>query len=101
MEDVQNHKIFTKNIIETVIKIAVLGIMVIWAFQLIKPFLTPVIWGMILAVALEPLIAKMAQKLGGRRSLAAGLFVFVVLEANVFQAIERLDNWLRIRHTGL
>ncbi len=87
MEDIESHKVFTKNVIETAIKIAVLGFMVISAFQLIRPFLTPVIWGIILAIAVEPLIARIAQKLGGRRSLVSGLFVIVVIAAIVIPTV--------------
>ena len=56
-----------KNIIEAVIKVAVLGVMAVWTFQLIRPFLVPFVWGMILAVAAEPLIAWFTLKTGGRR----------------------------------
>jgi len=59
MSVMENDKLFTKNIIEAVIKMAVLGMLIIWAFQLIRPFITPVIWGIILAVAVEPMIAKL------------------------------------------
>ena len=45
-----------KNVLESVVKIGVLAVLVIWTFFLIKPFLTPVIWGVILAVATEPFI---------------------------------------------
>lgn len=82
MEDI-NNKLFTKNAIEMVIKIAILGAIVIWSFMVISPFLVPIIWGIILAVATEPFIAKITQGLGGRRSLVAVLFVLVTIAALV------------------
>lgn len=87
MEGIDNNKIFTKSVIEAAIKIAILGIMVIWTFQLIKPFLTPVIWGIILAVAMEPFIARIAKMLGGRRSLAAVFFVLVIITLLIIPTI--------------
>ena len=42
--------VLTKDVLEIVVKIAVIGVLVVWTFLLIKPFLTPVIWGVILAV---------------------------------------------------
>lgn len=87
MESIDSNKIFTKNVIEAAIKIALLGIMVIWTFQLIKPFLTPVIWGIILAVATEPFIARIAKMFGGRRSLAAVLFVLVIITLLVIPTV--------------
>ncbi len=96
MEIIDSNKIFTRNVIEAAIKIAILGIMVIWTFLLIKPFLIPVIWGIILAVAMEPFIARLAKMLGGRKSLAAVLFVLVIIAAlvipTVFLVIESVDT---------
>lgn len=83
MDAIDSNKLKTKIAIETAIKIAILATMVIWSFQLIKPFLIPVIWGMILAVATEPFIARVTKLLGGRRSLAAGLFVLVIIASLV------------------
>lgn len=73
------NKNFIKNMIETVIKIAILGIFVLWTFQLIKPFLVPILWGIILAVAINPFIERFAKILKGKRSLAAVLFVVVTI----------------------
>jgi len=80
-EQIEKNEVLAKQIIEIVIKIAILAILVIWTFQLIKPFLIPVIWGVILAVAVEPFIAKLAKMLGGRKSLASGFFVLVIITA--------------------
>lgn len=82
-----NNQLFTRNVIETVIKIAILGALIIWSFLLVRPFLVPVIWGGILAVATEPFIARVARLLGGRKSLAAVLFVLVILTALVIPAV--------------
>jgi len=87
MNAFENDKLLTKNIIETVIKMTVLGVLIVYAFQLIKPFITPVIWGIILAVAVEPLIARMTDKLGGKRTLAATLFVVIIIAALVIPTI--------------
>jgi predicted PurR-regulated permease PerM len=87
METLDSNKIFTKNVIETVIKLSLLGVMVVWTFLLIKPFMIPVIWGIILAVAMEPFIAWFAKKLGGRKSLAATLFVLLIIAALVIPSV--------------
>ncbi len=96
METIDSNKIFTKNVYEAAIKIALLGIMVIWTFFLIRPFMIPVIWGIILAVATEPFIARLAKMLGGRKSLAAVLFVLVIIAAlvipTVFLVMESIDT---------
>lgn len=95
MEHTEN-KNLTKDVIEIAIKLSILGTLVIWTFFLIKPFAIPVIWGMILAVALEPFIRKFTKVLGGRRSLAATLFVLIVVAAlivpSVFLVMESIDT---------
>ena len=87
LDGVDSQKVFTKNVIETVIKIAVLGLLVLWTFQLVRPFLIPVLWGMILAVALDPFIDKVAKMLGGRKSLASVIFVLVVIATLVIPTV--------------
>ncbi len=86
MDDLKE-KLVTKNAIEIVIKISILGVLVIWTFLLIKPFMIPVIWGIILAVAMEPFISKIAKMLGGRRSLAATLFVLTIVAALIIPSV--------------
>lgn len=76
--DHNDNKLFTKNAIEVALKIAILGILIVWTFQLIKPFMIPVIWGIILAVATEPLVGRVGKMLGGRKTLAAVMFVLIV-----------------------
>jgi predicted PurR-regulated permease PerM len=84
--------VFTKDIIDAVIKVSVLGTMAVWTFLLIKPFVIPVIWGIILAVAVEPLIAWFSGKIGGRRSLAAGLLVIVIIAALVIPTLSLVSS---------
>ncbi len=78
-----SNELVIKQVLDSVVKIAVLAVLVIWTFLLIKPFLTPVIWGIILAVATEPFISKFARMLGGRKSLASVIFVIAIIAALV------------------
>ena len=77
--DYSDNKAFTKNAIEIAIKIAILGTLIILTFQLIRPFLIPVVWGIILAVATDPFVNRVSRLLGGRKFLAAAFFVLLVL----------------------
>ncbi len=96
MEITNDDKVLTKNVIEIAIKLSILGTLVVSTLFLVKPFLIPVIWGIILAVALEPFIGKLAGMLGGRRSLAATLFVLTVVAAlivpSVLLVMESIDS---------
>ncbi len=72
-------KLFEKNAIELASKITIIGILVYGTIRIIQPFLIPVLWGIIIAVAVEPLIAKIANRIGGRRKLTAALFSLTVI----------------------
>lgn len=80
-------KIFEKNAIEVVVKVGILLALVVWTFFIIKPFLVPVLWGIILAVTMEPFIGKFAGASSGRRKLASILFALVVIAALVIPAV--------------
>lgn len=106
-----NNQLLTKNIIEVAIKIVILGAMIILSFQLIRPFLIPVLWGMILAVAVEPYFAKFAKLLGNRRTLAAIFFVLGVLAILVIPtaqlaissvgAVQKISAQLQSKHLDI
>jgi predicted PurR-regulated permease PerM len=51
--------------------------MVIICFQVFSPFLSLMIWALILAVTLYPLHQSLAAKIGGRQGLAATLLVLL------------------------
>lgn len=64
---------------ELVIKLVALGIFFIATYRIISPFLMPVCWGIIIAVAVEPLIAALARRTGGKRKAVSILFALVVI----------------------
>ncbi len=53
------------------IRLVCLGLLAYWALILIRPFLTIMIWSIIIAVALYPIFDWLSTKLYGRRALAA------------------------------
>ncbi len=73
--------------IETAIKIALIGIMAVITFRIIQPFMVTIAWGVIIAVAVNPLIDIIAKRLGNRRKLAATLFALFVIAALIIPTI--------------
>jgi len=61
--------------IEIFIKISAITIVAVWAFLIVRPFIMLVIWGIILAVALFPLVRKMEEKFRLKRSLIVTIIV--------------------------
>jgi predicted PurR-regulated permease PerM len=64
---------FDETIIESVIRLALLSLLIFGSLIIIRPFLGIIVWSIILAVALYPFFEQLAKWLGGRRRLAAAL----------------------------
>jgi predicted PurR-regulated permease PerM len=79
----QNHK----SLIEASIRIALIGIMAVVTVRIIMPFLMPVAWGVIIAVAVNPFISRIGDKLGGRKKLASILFAVIIIAALVVPSV--------------
>ena len=77
----------SKATIETAIKIALIGVMVIITLRIIQPFVMPVAWGIIIAVAVNPFISMVAKRLGDRRKLVVVFFALGVIAALVVPSV--------------
>ncbi len=70
---------FQKNAMASFIQIASVVVLVIWCLQIIAPFISVILWGLIIAVALYPVHVTLAAKLGGREKLTSTIFVLLGL----------------------
>src|SRR5215471_12503718 len=64
-------------LLEVLIRAGLLLAMVVLCYKVLSPFLTLMVWALILAVTLYPLHQSLASKLGGKQGLAATLLVVV------------------------
>jgi len=79
---------FQRNMMTSFIQIAALAILVSYCLTIVGPFVSLVIWGLVLAVAIFPLHLKLASALGGNEKLAATLIILIGL------VIVVLPGWL-------
>ncbi|MCF7983308.1 MAG: AI-2E family transporter [Thiohalocapsa sp.] len=70
---------YIERSVEAAIRIGLIATMVGLCFWIVKPFLIPVAWGVIIAVAAWPGYRRLASLLGGRRALASLLFAILSL----------------------
>jgi predicted PurR-regulated permease PerM len=61
------------------IKLGVLALLLSWTFEIVRPFVNPLLWSIILAVALEPIYNRTLKLTKGRKKLAAATLIFVFL----------------------
>jgi predicted PurR-regulated permease PerM len=69
----------TGPFVETAIRLGALGLLLYWSLILVRPFISIVIWSVVLTVALYPVFEWVALRLGGRRGLAAFLVTILSL----------------------
>ncbi len=74
-----NSSDFTKNTIEAAVRLGLLLLLAAWCFMIVSPFIVPVIWGVIIAVAIYPLFLKLKSLLGGNNKLAATIYTLITL----------------------
>ena len=67
--------------LEIIIKAVLLGIVLYYAFSILKPFIVPVAWGIIIAIALSPVITKLVEISGLKRSIVIISFTLLSVSA--------------------
>ena len=68
-----------KIAVDTVLRIGLLVALMFWCFQIISPFLYPIVWGIIIAVASYGSYERLTELIGGRPILAAILVILIFL----------------------
>lgn len=67
------------EIIQLLIRLGLLGLLLVWALLLVRPFVPILAWSVVLAVALNPVFRRLSDILGGRPKLAATILTLVNL----------------------
>jgi len=67
------------SILDLLIRIGIILLLAAWCFDIIKPFIMPVVWGGIIAVAVYPLYGKLVSMAGGRKKVVAVLLTVSAL----------------------
>ncbi|MDO3383670.1 AI-2E family transporter [Gilvimarinus algae] len=87
-------------VIDVAIRLGLIALMVFLSFLYLQPFLGLMLWAMILAIALYPVHAKIASKLGGRDGRAATVLVLgivlVIGAPTVMLSVSLVDHALSL-----
>jgi predicted PurR-regulated permease PerM len=70
---------FIRNAVEAAIRIGILLVLILWCFDIVKPFITIVLWGVIIAIAISPGYESLQARMGERRGLAAVTLTLLLL----------------------
>jgi predicted PurR-regulated permease PerM len=82
----------SKQIIHVALQMLALAFLLSWCFNILAPFLTPIMWASILAVTLYPMHQKLKRRLKGNSLLSA-----ILLTAVIFILFLLTGSWLGIR----
>ena len=72
-------RLVTRDLTETLIRVALIALLMLVCVRVFWPFSHLVLFSAILAIALYPLFARMARAFGGRQGLAATVLVVLTL----------------------
>lgn len=83
---------FTKNTIEAAIRLGLLMLLAFLCFSIIRPFVLPVMWGVIIAVAIYPVFTMLKTALGGKNKLASVIYTLIALALLITPTIFITDS---------
>lgn len=64
--------------IEVAIKLGFLGILIYFSYSIVKPFLPIILWGVIIAIAIAPMINSLEKRLNHRKKIIIGFTVIII-----------------------
>jgi predicted PurR-regulated permease PerM len=70
---------FTRNALEAATRISLVALLIVWCFQIIRPFALPIVWGVIIAVGVFPIYGWVHHRVTTRGWLAATLITLALL----------------------
>ena len=78
----------SKNPIDMYIKIVLLSLLLIWSFYIVKPFITLIVWSIILAVALHPFYEKLLKiTKGKKKGMITSVFILILVALIIIPTI--------------
>ena len=78
-ETSNSNDVFMRRTVEAAIRVGVIAGLIAWCFLIARPFLVPIVWGAIIAVAVFHGYERLRIVLGGRRVTAAVLITLLML----------------------
>ncbi|MEH6590988.1 MAG: AI-2E family transporter [Halioglobus sp.] len=92
-ENTKFDSLFVRNMLESALRIGLMFLLLYMTYDIIRPFLVPLLWGGIIAIAVFPLTRWVEKFVGGRRGLASTLvtlFFILLLVVPCFMLTESL-----------
>jgi predicted PurR-regulated permease PerM len=79
MSDLKANQSSENPVIHYAIQLLALALLLVWCFKILEPFITPLVWGSVLAITLYPLHKGLVSKLKGRNAWSAVIITLLML----------------------
>ena len=89
---ITGEKAYTGQAIDIAIRIGVIALLIALCFNILRPFISPVVWGIILAIALYPACRRLSDVLNGRVKLAVAIITAVMLLGIILPSIHMVSS---------
>jgi predicted PurR-regulated permease PerM len=91
-DKITREKTYVGPAIDIAIRIGAIALLIALCFTILRPFISPVMWGIILAITLHPACRKLSGILGGRVKLASAIITTVMLLGIILPSIQMVDS---------
>ena len=82
----------SKQIFEIILQLGLVFLILGFCFNLLSPFVTPLLWAIIFAIILYPLFNGFQKKIKGNKSLAATIIVLCILGIVILPSVSFFSN---------
>ncbi|HXB91333.1 MAG TPA: AI-2E family transporter [Puia sp.] len=82
----------TRQVVQMALQLLMLALLLDWSYHILFPFLTPIVWGAVLAVALSPIHQRLKKALKGKGTLAAVILCICMLALVILPAVVMMLN---------
>lgn len=98
----ENEALPKNPVVHHAIQLLALGLLLIWCFKILEPFITPLVWGSVLAIALYPLHKMLTNKLRGRNAWSATIItvltLLLIIGPAVWLLLATVDEFKELGH---
>jgi predicted PurR-regulated permease PerM len=81
------NKIENNSVYDITIRMFILLLIIAWCLMIMYPFVSIILWSLILAMAMYPLHGALSKKLGGRPKWASFIIIFAILAIVILPTI--------------
>jgi len=78
-DDPERDRSFERRVTQAAVRLSLLALLVFWCLRILGPFITPIMGGVVIAIAVQTPFTKLSRAIGGRPKVAAAVLVATAL----------------------